>query len=220
MEQKELIEKYNVNIEKLEQEQLKLAKTLDLKDIIEFSDVNYIGAIENIMVKGQIISAAIVCNKDYEIVEQEYFIDKLRFPYLHGFRAYRELPTMTAVYNKIREKPDIMLIKGKGINHSRLGIASHFSLLTGVPTIGVTDKNHDETEVKGDDVFLEGKKVGNAIITKKGSKPLFISPGNKISIASSYDAVQNMIVPPHKLPEPLHLAHRYAKDIKKELKIN
>jgi deoxyribonuclease V len=220
MDEKELIEKYNINIEKLEKEQIKLAKTLSIKDSIDFSDIKLIASIENIMVGNQIISAVILVDKDFEIIEQEYFNDKLRFPYLHGFKAYRELPTMTSAFAKLRERPDLVLIKGEGINHSRLGIASHFAISVGIPVIGVSDGIFEGNEIKKDDVLKDGKKVGKTFVSKQGSKPLIICPGNEISVDSSFNIVKDLIKEPHKLPEPMHMAHRYAKDIKKELKIN
>jgi deoxyribonuclease V len=193
---------------------------LSIKDSIDFSDIKLIASIENIMVGNQIISAVILVDKDFEIIEQEYFNDKLRFPYLHGFKAYRELPTMTSAFAKLRERPDLVLIKGEGINHSRLGIASHFAISVGIPVIGVSDGIFEGNEIKKDDVLKDGKKVGKTFVSKQGSKPLIICPGNEISVDSSFNIVKDLIKEPHKLPEPMHMAHRYAKDIKKELKIN
>ncbi len=44
-----------------------------------------------------------------------------------------------------------------------------------------------------------------------------MSPGNNISIASAEKIVLKYIVPPHKLPEPLQLAGKYARKIADEL---
>ena len=218
MEREELIEKYGIDIKSLEQEQIKLAKSLEIKDIFDSDVVSRIGSIVNIIVKNKIISAMVVVDaKDYEILDQAYFLDTLRFPYLHGFKAYRELPVMTGVYSKIKEKPDVVLIKGEGINHSRLGIASHFSVATGVPAIGISDKLFDGNIVVVDDVLMDDKKVGCVVVSKKGAKPLYICPGDKVSVKGACEMIEKMVIPPHKMPEPLHIAHRYSKDIKKEL---
>ncbi len=216
----ELIKKYGIDLKKLEDEQIKLAKILEIKDKIDLNKVNYIGVIETILVKNKIISAMVVFDKDYEVIDQEYFLDKIRFPYLHGFKAYRELASMAAVFNKIREKPDILLIKGEGINHPRLGIASHLSIAVNMPVIGVEDKLFEENEVKGEEVFMNGKIVGKKLITKKGAKPIYILPGNHVSVEGAYEFVKGLIVQPHKMPEPIYLTHRYAKDIKNELKLD
>jgi len=112
MVKEELIEKYGIDINSLKKEQEKLAKTLVLKD--NFGVGERIGAIENVLVGNKIISAIIVLDKDLEVIDQAYFIDKIRFPYMFGFRAYRELPAMISAYNKLNEKPDVVLIRGEG----------------------------------------------------------------------------------------------------------
>ena len=222
---KEVIARYGIDLRALEQEQTKLAKQLEIKDIVDLKRARLIGAVENIIVKNKIISAIVVVSveegengeKNFEIVEQEYFLASLRFPYIHGFKAYRELPSMVSAYGKLRDKPDIVLVRGEGINHARLGVASQFSLSVGVSAIGVNDKLYDGNEIKKGEVYMFDKKVGMMLRTKEGSKPLFICPGDKVGIDSSYDFVKELVVEPHKMPEPLHLAHRYAREIKKEM---
>jgi len=216
MNPEELAKKYNIDLKKLEQEQEKLAKQLEIKDSINFSNMEKIGAIDNAFHENMIISACIVVSPEMELVEQEYFSDKMKFPYITGFRAYRELPAMIEVFNKLEEKPDVVFISGHGISHPRLGMASHFSLSVGIPTIGVASSLL-AGEVKKEDILLNGKKVGKVLQEKPGSKPLYISPGNKISIETAYELAKKFIILPHKLPEPLHIAHKYSKEIRKEL---
>jgi len=220
---KELTEKYNIDFDKLEREQIKLAKDLIINDKIDFSLVETFGAIDNIFIKNKVLSCIIVCNKDFEIIDRSYVFEKVRFPYFPGFRAYRELPAMIAAYEKLKEKPDIVFINAQGIIHPRLGLASHFGLSTDIPTIGVSS-SLIECEIKGgekdgSDILRDGKKLGKILMVKPGSNPLFISPGNNISIKNSYDISKQLINLPHKMPEPIHLASKYAKNVKKELMI-
>ena len=49
---------------------------------------------------------------------------------------------------------------------------------------------------------------------------MFISPGNLISVSSAHELSKKLINPPHKRPEPLHLASKYAKSVRKELSYN
>ena len=221
MDEKELIEKYSIDIEALKKEQIKLARELSLKDSQDFSLATKFGAIENIAIKNQIISAIIVCDKECNIIEQQYFLDKLKFPYIHGFRSYREMPAMVEAFNKLSEKPDIVFIHGHGLAHPRLGLASHFALAAGIPAIGVAGELFEENKIadNGEDILLRDKKVGKILKSKEKANPLFISPGNGISIDSACKLASNFIRPPHKLPEPLHLAHKYAKQVKDELKL-
>lgn len=216
MDAEELARKYKIDLKKLEQEQEKLAKQLVLKDSMDFSTAERIAAIDNAFFENKIISACVLVDADFEVIEQEYFSNKLSFPYLSGFRAYRELPSMIEAFNKLEEKPDVVFISGHGISHPRLGMASHFSISTGVPTIGVASSLL-AGEVKGEDIVLNGKKVGKILQLKQGSNPLYISPGNSISIESAYKLAKNFVKLPHKIPEPLHIAHKYSKQIREEL---
>jgi deoxyribonuclease V len=219
MEEGEIAKRYGLDLEKLKQEQVKIAKLLKIKDIIDFSLTEKIAAIESITVKNRIISAIVVCDKDNNIIEQQYFLDKLKFPYLHEFRSYREVESMVGAFNKIQERIDLALLRGQGIAHPRLGLASHFSISANVPSIGVSDTLFDEDKIEADNILKGGKKVGKVFLSKEGSTPIYISPGNNISVDSSFEIIKKLIVPPHKFPEPMHLVHKYVRDIKEELKL-
>lgn len=215
----ELAKKYNIDFDKLEIEQINMAKNLTLKDKIDFLLVERYGAVDNIFIKNKILSCFIVCNKDFEIIDQAYVFDNSKFPYLPGFRNYRELPAMIASFEKINEKPDVVFINAHGIIHSRLGLASHFGLFTGVPTIGVSNSlvNCEAEKKDGNDILRNGKKLGKVLIVKPESNPLFISPGDHISIKTAYELSKKLVNLPHKRPEPMHLAAKYANSVKKEL---
>ena len=215
---RELVERYNIDLSKLEQEQIKFAKNLSFKDSIIFDTAERIAGIENVFVGNKIVSAIIVLQNG-EIVEQEYFEDKIRFPYIPGFRAYRELPSMIQAFNKLDEKPDLVFLKGHGSLHPRgLGVASHFALIAGVPTIGIAD-SLVVGEIQNDNVSMNGKILGKVISTKEGANPIYVSPGNNISLKSSVDMTRRMTVEPHKFPEPLRLARKYAKEVAEELSL-
>jgi deoxyribonuclease V len=215
----ELAKKYNIDFDKLEKEQLKLAKELEIKNKIDFSLSDKFGAFDNIFINNKLLSCIIVCNKDFEIIDRAYSFEKVRFPYVPGFRSYRELPAMITAFNNLHEKPDVVFIPGQGIMHSRLGLASHFSLSAGVPSIGVSG-SFIGCNVIGEDIIKDGKKVGKILKSKSESNPMYISPGNLISIESSYELSGKMINLPHKKPEPMHLAGKYAREVRKELLLN
>jgi deoxyribonuclease V len=212
----ELIKKYEIDIEKLKQEQTKLSKGLEIKDKIDFNLADRFGAIENTFIKNKLLSCIIVCNKDFEIIDRAYVLEKIRFPYIPGFRNYRELVPMINAFEKLTEKPDVVFISAQGITHQRLGLASHFGLSTGIPTIGVSDSIVD-CITKGEDILRNNKKIGKVLISKEGSNPMYLSPGNHISVESSYNLSKKLIKLPHKKPEPLHLASKYAREVKKEI---
>lgn len=219
MNEEELIKKYNLNIEHLKEEQLKLAKEIKTKDSIDFSLCDKFGAVDSIIIQNKIISCIIVCDKEFNITEQQYFIDKLRFPYLNEFRSYRELPSIIESFNKLTEKPALVFIRGHGLTHARLGLASHFALLTRTPTIGIADNLFEGDKIKTSNIMRGGKVIGKVLQSKEKSNPLFISVGSGISLETAYKITSDFIKYPHKLPEPLHLAHKYARSVKDELKL-
>lgn len=221
MDEKELIARYGLDMESLKKEQAKLAKEIKLKDSSDFSLATRFGAIDSICVRNKIISAVIVCDKEFNIIEQQYFLDKLNFPYLAEFRSYRELPSMVSAYNKLQEKPDVMFIHGHGITHPRFGLASHFSLSTGVPSIGIAAELFENCKIdkNGEDIMAESKIIGKVLKSKEKANPLFVSPGSGISVESAFNLAKTLIKMPHKLPEPLHMAHKYAREVREELKL-
>jgi len=216
MEFDEVIKKYGIDIKKLEDEQLSLAKQLEIEDKIDFSLVDNVGAVDNSFIQNKILAAVSVVNNEFEIVDQSYFLDKVRFPYLPGFRSYRELPAIVEAFNKLTYRPDVVFVSGEGISHPRLGIASHLGISIGVPTIGIANSVQD-CEIKGEDVYRDGKIVGKVLHVKPESRPLYVSPGNGISIETAYKLAKDYVRLPHKLPEPMHISGKYGRAIKKEL---
>lgn len=216
MNQEDIAKKYNINLAKLEKEQEKLAKQLEIKDSMDFSVAEKIAAIDNVFFKNKIVSGCVIVDRDMEILGQEYSSGKVRFPYISGFRAYRELPTMVEAFAKLEEKPDVVFVQGHGILHPLLGLASHFSISAQVASIGIANSLL-AGKTKGGDILVGKKKSGKILVSKPGSKPMYVSPGNLISIETAYDLAKEFVRLPHKLPEPLHLAHKYAREIRREL---
>ncbi len=58
--------------------------------------------------------------------------------------------------------------------------------------------------------------IGAVLRTKRGVKPIFVSPGNKIDLDTSIKIVLKCIEK-HKLPEPVREAHIFVNKIKREL---
>ncbi|WP_172454440.1 endonuclease V, partial [Xanthomonas arboricola] len=59
-------------------------------------------------------------------------------PYVPGLLSFRELPALLQALALLSRPPDLVFIDGQGIAHPRkLGIAAHFGVVTGLPSIGV-----------------------------------------------------------------------------------
>ena len=146
---------------------------------------------------------------------------KLSFPYIPTFLTFREGPPIIKLYKKLKTKPDIIMINGQGIAHPLYcGIASHVGVLLDTPSIGVAQNRlcgeYKEPKDVGDHspLMYEGKTIGYVYKSKKNCRPIFISPGHRISLKSSLEIVKNCIRD-LKLPVPVHLAHIHANKMKK-----
>jgi deoxyribonuclease V len=154
-----------------------------------------------------------------KLIEDKYITRMPKFPYVPGFRAYRELPIMQAVYEKIEEQPDVIFILGQGICHPQgLGIASHLSLALNKPVIGIT-QSLMLGEEKGDEIYVGKKLIAKKMISKENSRPIYVSPGNLICMKTALEVTKRCLRDPHKLPEPIVLARKTIATVKKELNL-
>ena len=70
-------------------------------------------------------------------------------PYESGFLAFREVPHLLECLEDVKRShpectPQIIMVDGNGVLHTRgFGLASHFGVLAGVPTIGIGKKLHE-----------------------------------------------------------------------------
>lgn len=143
----------------------------------------------------------------------------LTMPYIPGLLSFREVPVYIEAFKQLPDQyaPDLVMMDGQGIAHPRrLGLASHMGLILDLPTIGVAKSRLVGTYTEpgpnpGDYTLLmdKGELIGVVVRTKKNTKPLFISPGNKIDVPTSRDYVLRCCRG-YRLPEPTRLAHLAA----------
>ena len=147
------------------------------------------------------------------------------FPYVPGLLSFREIPMLLAAWETLSEKPEVLLVDGIGIAHPRrLGIASHLGLMLNLPTIGcaksVLTGTYEEPGPEPGDwkplIDLKtGETMGAALRTKRNVKPMFISPGHRITLEDSLALVMKT-VRKHRLPEPTRQAHLLTNDARRK----
>ncbi len=146
-----------------------------------------------------------------EIVEQHLLYQKTLFPYIPTYLSFRELPLIRNLFNNLQQKPSVLMVDGNGILHPFYsGLACHVGVTLQMPTIGVAKSmlcgSLDEKTKK---IFVDGKHVGYAFfVSSKVKKPIYISPGHKISVDTSYKITKRLSKTKH--PEPLRYAHLLA----------
>jgi deoxyribonuclease V len=143
------------------------------------------------------------------------------FPYISGLLAFREVPALLQAWDKLTVKPDLMVLDGQGIAHERrLGIATHFGLLTNVPSIGsaksrLTGKYQEPANelFAKSPMYHQNEHIGVALRSKKNCNPIYISPGHNINIQQSVDVIKNCIRG-YRIPEPTRQAHLLVNQIR------
>lgn len=141
----------------------------------------------------------------------------VEFPYVPGLLSFREVPVVLDALGKLARLPDLLLCDGQGLAHPRrFGLACHIGVLTGIPSIGVAKTRLiGEHEPLGErrgswQPLVDGGEVIGAILrTRRGVKPLYISTGHRVSLATAIDFVLRC-APRYRLPETTRLAHRLA----------
>jgi deoxyribonuclease V len=147
-------------------------------------------------------------------VEEKWVKDKSDFPYIPGLLSFREVPILLKALMRLETDPCLILCDGQGIAHPRgVGLASHLGILVDKPTIGCAKTRlvGDFSKVgqrKGHHTPLRhnGFVVGAVVRTRYGVRPLFISPGNKITLGESIEFVLKCCGR-YRLPEPTRQAH-------------
>ena len=140
------------------------------------------------------------------------------FPYIPGFLSFREIPVLLRALSDLPEMPDMLMVDGQGIAHPRrLGIAAHLGVVTGLPSIGVAKSllcgtYQEPGPEKGATSLLmhKGEKIGTVLRSKDNVKPLFISPGHRVSHDTAVAYVLRCLTK-YRLPEPTRLADKYSK---------
>lgn len=169
--------------------------------------------------KGQMTRAAIVV-LDYpglKVVEHSVLEQPTDFPYIPGFLSFREVPALLRAFEKLRTAPDLVLCDGQGIAHPRrFGLACHFGIETGLPTIGVaksrlTGSYTEPGKQRGEKSALmdKGEQIGTVLRTRDNVKPLFISAGHRVTLSAAVARVLDC-GGHYRLPEPTRMADKLA----------
>jgi deoxyribonuclease V len=139
------------------------------------------------------------------------------FPYVPGFLSFRETPAVILALEQLRVRPDLLICDGQGIAHPRrFGIACHIGLLADIPSIGcakslLVGRHAPLPDERGASVPLihQREQVGVALRTRPGTKPVFISAGHRISLATAIEYVMSCTTK-YRLPETTRAADGLA----------
>ena len=154
---------------------------------------------------------------EFEVTETRVITGSIPFPYVPGLLSFREIPLLLPAFEQLTVDPDLCIVDGQGIAHPRrIGLAAHLGLFLGIPTIGCAKSrlsgSHEETDNKAGsvtDLVDGGEVIGAVVRTRTGVKPVYVSVGHKIDLASAVKWTLNCCRG-YRLPEPTRLAHQAA----------
>lgn len=163
-----------------------------------------------------VLYAAVVVLKtsDLSVVEERVVTREVKFPYIPGLLSFREIPPLLDAFAELRVVPDVVMLDGQGIAHPRrFGLACHLGLWLGLPCLGCAKSwlvgEYEEPGPNAGDrtpLTIGGEAVGVAMRSAGGAKPVFVSPGHRIDIASATDVVRATLSG-FRHPAPTRAAH-------------
>ena len=215
------IHPWNVSVKEAIQIQRRLGVLIDLNDMP--GSINYIAGTDiSSSKKSDHIWAGVLMFSYPQLIklEERWVEGKTDFPYIPGLLSFREIPLLLEALKQTEIDPDLIFCDGQGIAYPRgIGLASHLGLILNKPTIGCAKSRlvGDYSRVgdkKGDYSFLryKGNLVGVVLRTRTGVKPLFVSPGNKITLEKSFKMVLSCCIR-YRVPEPIRQTHLMVKGL-------
>jgi deoxyribonuclease V len=209
---------WNLTIEEATAIQQQLRQEIITTD--QLGDVRYVAGVDvGFEAEGTITRAAVAVLRLEDLQLQDRAIARrpTTIPYVPGFLSFREVPAVLDALEKLTILPDLILCDGQGTAHPRrFGIACHLGLLLDRPTIGIGKSrlvgSHTEP---GDDrgswqpLIHQGETIGVALRTRPKTKPIYVSPGHRISLETAI-AYTLRCTTKYRLPETTRHAHKLA----------
>jgi len=162
-----------------------------------------------------------------EEVERASAVLPLHFPYIPGLLSFREIPVLLAALKKLMRLPDLLYCDGQGYAHPRrFGLACHLGVLLDRPTIGCAKSillgTHGELSAEAGswvplvDEKAGGERVGAAVRTRSGVKPIYVSQGHRVSLETAIrftlEATDGV-----RIPRPTREADAFTRERKQRL---
>ena len=216
---------WQVSVSRAMEIQRSLAERVSRRGEVEI--VRFVGGVDISVdkISGTGTGAVVILRyPELTISETSVASSALGFPYIPGLLSFREAPLLLAACERLTILPDLILVDGQGVAHPRrIGLASHLGLLIDKATIGcaktrLTGEFSEVGPQKGDNSELrrEGEVIGAALRTRAGVKPMFISPGNRITLKESLEVVIACCLK-YRIPEPVRQAHHLVNTLRQNI---
>jgi deoxyribonuclease V len=178
-------------------------------DLVAGCDIAYATDSNRVFAAVVVLAAA-----DLSVVEERTVTAEATFPYVPGLLSFREVPPLLAAFRDVRHTPDVVMLDGQGVAHPRrFGLACHLGLWLGLPCLGCAKSrligDHDDPGPNAGDtspLTIGGEPVGAVMRSAAGAKPVYVSAGHRIDLASSV-AVVRATLSGYRHPAPTRAAH-------------
>ena len=164
--------------------------------------------------KQTIFAAAVIYDRETQrIIEATHATRPAEFPYVPGFLSFREGSAVMQAVEALQHEFGAVLFDGQGFAHPRrCGIASHLAIQLDKPGVGVAKSRLIGTFGKlasnaGSTAPLKDgdEQIGVVLRTQKGIRPVFVSVGHRVDLASSVKLVLACCTR-YRIPEPTRQA--------------
>ncbi|MCA3749137.1 MAG: endonuclease V [Rubrobacter sp.] len=191
---------------------------------LEVGEVRYVAGADVSTEGGRAYATVAVLDfPGLSVGEVRGFEAPLRFPYIPGLLAFREVPAVVGALGQVETPVDALICDAQGRAHPRrMGLACHVGLFVDVPTIGCAKSRlvggfREPGEKKGSvsDLVHRGEVVGKVVRTRDRVSPVFVSVGNRVDLGGAVELVLACCTR-YRLPEPIRQAHNAANRLRRE----
>ncbi|HEV7300707.1 MAG TPA: endonuclease V [Tepidisphaeraceae bacterium] len=164
--------------------------------------------------KSTVLAAAVVYDREAQrIIEIAHASAPVNVPYIPGYLSFREGPVVTAAIGNLKHPFGVICFDGQGMAHPRrCGLAAHVGVSLDVPSVGVAKSRligtFDEPRVAAgatSPLYDKQEQIGLVLRTKRATRPLFVSVGHRVDLASAAELVLACSTR-YRVPEPTRQA--------------
>ncbi|MCX8103348.1 MAG: endonuclease V [Candidatus Bipolaricaulota bacterium] len=217
-------------LQKLQEIQNDIRKKMHLTP--DRADYRTVGGVDLSYAGTQGVAAYVRLELDsLSVLDTQTLAQEVRFPYIPSYLAFRELPVMLALLQKLKDQDslaDMTFVDGTGtLHHRQAGIASQLGVMLDIPTIGITksllhgEPERDLKTLAPNEICyirIAGERAGAALRPREDAEPFFVSPGHRVDLETAIELAQRALTRDSLLPEPIQRAHNTSRQAAQTIK--